>query len=172
MLTATLFLPLAGSAAYPLVHQGAQRPSVMFAVGVTIVELALTSIVFFIVYRDGGDALHLVEKATWIESLNVQYFLGVDGLSAPLVFLTGLLGLSRRIRVLEGGSQGKGTLLLASGVADRRDGRLHVVGLCPVLHLLGTGTGAHVLPDLYLGHGPQRVLGHEVPHLHHRGDRR
>ena len=35
----------------------------------------------------------MVEKVTWIESLNVQYFLGVDGLSAPLVFLTGLLGL-------------------------------------------------------------------------------
>ena len=92
MLTAALFLPLAGALLILLFIKG---PRVrLFAAGVTIVELVLTSVVFFIVYRDGTDALHLVEKATWIESLNVQYFLGVDGLSAPLVFLTGLLGLS------------------------------------------------------------------------------
>ncbi len=92
MLTATLFLPLAGALLILLFVKG---PRVrLFAAGVTIVELVLTSVVFFIVYQDGTDALHLVEKTTWIESLNVQYFLGVDGLSAPLVFLTGLLGLS------------------------------------------------------------------------------
>ena len=93
MLTATLFLPLAGALLILLFIKG-PRTVRLVAAGVTIVELALASAVFFIVYRDGTDALHLVEKATWIESLNVQYFLGVDGLSAPLVFLTGLLGLS------------------------------------------------------------------------------
>ena len=93
MLTATLFLPLAG-ALLILLFLKPPKAVRLFAVGVTIVELALTSVVFFIVYQDGTDALHLVEKTTWIESLNVQYFLGVDGLSAPLVFLTGLLGLS------------------------------------------------------------------------------
>ena len=93
MLTATLFLPLAG-ALLILLFLKPPKAVRLFAAGVTIVELALTSVVFFIVYQDGTDALHLVEKTTWIESLNVQYFLGVDGLSAPLVFLTGLLGLS------------------------------------------------------------------------------
>ncbi|MCL0101750.1 NADH-quinone oxidoreductase subunit M, partial [Dehalococcoidia bacterium] len=41
--------------------------------------------------HDAGP--QFVEKHMWIDALNVQYFLGVDGLSTPLVALTGLLGL-------------------------------------------------------------------------------
>jgi len=33
-------------------------------------------------------AMQFVERAPWIEALNVEYFLGVDGISAPLILLT------------------------------------------------------------------------------------
>ncbi len=36
--------------------------------------------------------LQFVEHAAWIPQMNIWYFLGVDGLSVGLVFLTGLLG--------------------------------------------------------------------------------
>ncbi len=63
---------------------------------VSLAELAL-SIVIFIKFDLGNSAFQLVDKAeNWIpfESFRVQYFLGVDGLSAPLVLLTGLLGMA------------------------------------------------------------------------------
>ena len=31
---------------------------------------------------------------SWIPNLNISYYLGVDGLSAPLVLLSGLLGMA------------------------------------------------------------------------------
>jgi NADH-quinone oxidoreductase subunit M len=34
-----------------------------------------------------------VEYGTWIKTFNIHYFLGVDGLSLPLLLLTGLLGI-------------------------------------------------------------------------------
>ena len=53
MLTATLFLPLAGALLILLFVNG---PRVrLVAAAVTIVELVLTSVVFFIVYQDGTD---------------------------------------------------------------------------------------------------------------------
>ena len=68
-----------------------------FAAIVSLVELALTFVIF-LQYDTSDGAAHyqLVDKATnWIpvESFRVQYFLAIDGLSAPLVLLTGLLGM-------------------------------------------------------------------------------
>ncbi len=38
-------------------------------------------------------ALQLVEKAVWIPQFNVRYFLGLDGVSLPMVLLTALISL-------------------------------------------------------------------------------
>ena len=95
LLTATVFLPLAGALVIALVVQGDQR--VRFLAGaVVLAELALSILVFARYDTQLGD-VQLVDKvADWIpvESFNVQYFLGVDGISAPLVLLTGLLGMA------------------------------------------------------------------------------
>lgn len=40
----------------------------------------------------GVAGLQFVERVAWIPQLNIWYYLGVDGLSVGLVFLTGLLG--------------------------------------------------------------------------------
>jgi NADH-quinone oxidoreductase subunit M len=40
---------------------------------------------------DGQGVVQFVEKIRWIEAIQVDYFLGVDGLSLPLVLLTTLL---------------------------------------------------------------------------------
>ena len=49
------------------------------------------SLTLFVVF-DRGDGLQYVEQAQWIESLNAQYYIGVDGLSLPMVILTTFLG--------------------------------------------------------------------------------
>ncbi len=94
-LTAAVFLPMVGAL---LIATGARGDrNVRYVAGaVSLAELAL-SIVIFIKFDLSNSALQLVDKAeNWIpfESFRVQYFLGVDGLSAPLVLLTGLLGMA------------------------------------------------------------------------------
>jgi NADH-quinone oxidoreductase subunit M len=37
---------------------------------------------------DGQGVVQFVEKVTWIEAIKVDYFLGVDGISLPLIILT------------------------------------------------------------------------------------
>jgi NADH-quinone oxidoreductase subunit M len=40
---------------------------------------------------DGNDGFQFIEHGVWIRSLNVEYFVGVDGVSISMVFLTALI---------------------------------------------------------------------------------
>lgn len=90
MLTAVVFTPLAGAVIIALLVRNPKAVK-WFAIGVTVVDLVIAAIVF--TYYQDKTGLQLVEQRDWITPLNVQYFLGVDGLSAPMVLLTGLLGM-------------------------------------------------------------------------------
>jgi len=64
-----------------------------------------------------NTAMHWVEKVSWIKSFNIEYHVGIDGLSIPLVFLTCLLLFiavfsSWNIDKLKGGAKGYFMLLL------------------------------------------------------------
>ncbi|HZO15339.1 MAG TPA: NADH-quinone oxidoreductase subunit M, partial [Polyangiaceae bacterium] len=43
------------------------------------------------VKEDGNDGFQFVERAVWIRSLNVEFFVGVDGISITMVLLTALI---------------------------------------------------------------------------------
>ena len=94
LLTLTVFLPAAGALVIlALLRQ--ERVIRGFAFGVGLLDLLLALGVFLLFDRSGAAArFQLVDRFHWIsgETLNASYFLGVDGLSAPLVLLTGLLG--------------------------------------------------------------------------------
>ena len=95
-LTLAVFLPIVAAASIALFGRDAALVK-RFAATVAIVELALTFVIFLSYdTSQGAPQYQLVDKAAnWIpvESFKVQYFLAVDGLSAPLVLLTGLLGM-------------------------------------------------------------------------------
>ena len=97
LLTAIVFLPLVGAILIALVLRSDR--SVRLAAGaVSLAELVL-AIVVFALYKSDVGGIQLVDKIeNWIPGLSgdtfaVQYFLGVDGLSVPLVLLTGIIGL-------------------------------------------------------------------------------
>ena len=94
-LTTVVFLPLAGALLIATIVRGDRN--VRYVAGVvSLAELALTILVF-IKFDLGNSAFQLVDQGeNWIpiETFRVQYFLGVDGLSVPLVLLTGLLGMA------------------------------------------------------------------------------
>ena len=94
LLTATVFLPAAGAAALLLVRGDRNIRGV--AVLVALADLVLALLVFAFFDR-GADAarFQFVDQFPWIPDvgLKASYLLAVDGLSAPLVALTGLLGI-------------------------------------------------------------------------------
>ena len=100
LLTATVFVPLLGALVIAIVLRG-DRVVRAFAVAVALVELALAVTVFSLFDNgEGAQRFQLIDKFDWIgvgtffnnETFTASYHLGVDGLSAPMVLLTGLLG--------------------------------------------------------------------------------
>lgn len=86
LLSVLTFLPLLGAlllAVFPLPTRSVVR-------GFALAALALTG-VLMARFDLGTAGLQFVEKAPWIPSLGVDYFVGVDGLSLLLVLLTALL---------------------------------------------------------------------------------
>ena len=94
LLTATVFLPAVAALLLAVGILRGDRAIRWFAALVTAVDLAL-SVVVFALFERGGERFQLIDRFTWIDTSTVQanYLLGVDGISAPLVMLTGLLGL-------------------------------------------------------------------------------
>ena len=63
------------------------------------IALATTGVVFGLVlyamtfFHPGQPGFQMVERAAWIPQFNVQYLLGTDGISFPMIFLTALISL-------------------------------------------------------------------------------
>ena len=85
ILSIAIFLPLISAVIVAVFLHG--KTARGFALAASIVELAITGYIF-IAHRQNGDDMS--EKlTTWFpESFPVQYFLSIDGISAPLILLT------------------------------------------------------------------------------------
>lgn len=86
-------------------------------------------------FRGGGmaanDSTDLVARRPWIDRFNIEYFLGIDGISLPLVILTTLLSF---------------LAMIASWGIDK-----HVKGYCMLFLLLETGMiGCFLALDFFL----------------------
>jgi NADH-quinone oxidoreductase subunit M len=84
------FVPLA-AAIFILVFIKDAAKVRWIALAATVVDFAIA--IPLILYFDSSTyEMQFVEKYTWISSLNVNYYMGVDGISVLFVFLTALLG--------------------------------------------------------------------------------
>ena len=89
--TVTIVIPLLG-AILMLLLPDEERTVRYGALGVTAVPLLLATYVYF-AFGDNLDAAALTQDVTWIQSLNVGYRVGLDGLGFGMFFLTALLTL-------------------------------------------------------------------------------
>jgi NADH-quinone oxidoreductase subunit M len=91
LLSLTLFTPLAGVLILLFIPSLQERVLKLWA---NIAALAgfLVSLPLVLRFDKTADGYQFVEKASWIPSLGVQYFLGIDGISLLLVMLTTLIG--------------------------------------------------------------------------------
>jgi NADH-quinone oxidoreductase subunit M len=95
ILTILIFLPMAG-AVLTLLAKG--RDGVRWtALATTIVTFVVSLLLFSMydwgggtgyAYEDQGGVVQLVQHAKWIPAFNIEYRVGIDGLSFPLVILS------------------------------------------------------------------------------------
>jgi len=98
ILTVTVFLPAAVAILVALFAHGknADQQIRWIAIGATVATFVLTVLVFVGYDQDaaGVQMIDYFERWIPVDALKSSYLLGVDGLSAPLVLLTGILGMA------------------------------------------------------------------------------
>ncbi|HEX2658732.1 MAG TPA: NADH-quinone oxidoreductase subunit M, partial [Polyangia bacterium] len=97
LLTWLIFAPLLGIPLLFLWPRGRERQLRIVALVVSAVPLALAArmvAMFDPLFKrvDGNFGYQFVQHVTWIRAFNVEYHVGVDGLSVGLVALTALIG--------------------------------------------------------------------------------
>lgn len=98
------FLPIIGMIAVLLLPKENRNAIRWTALAVTFLQLVIAAFIFFNFNRGMAgintvEGMQFVEKASWINiqgvpwfgKIHVEYFLGVDGLSVPMVLLTALI---------------------------------------------------------------------------------
>jgi NADH-quinone oxidoreductase subunit M len=90
ILTLITFIPLAGAITILFLPRGRASAIKVTALIFSLPSLAL-SVLLWMRYNPALPGMQFVQKVPWIESLNVNYFVGVDGISVPFIFLTALL---------------------------------------------------------------------------------
>jgi len=97
MLTAFLLLPVAGAVVIALLPSARAQDARWVALLASGLAFAL-SILVFVRFDPDQAGYQMVDRFEWVHAgdagFSVQYVLGVDGLSTPMVLLTGLLSLA------------------------------------------------------------------------------
>ncbi len=93
LLSILIWLPIVGGALLIAIgddNDVASRRAGLMRTAALAVSVAtfLVSVVLYVGFDNAATGMQFVEKNAWISSLNVFYYLGVDGISAPLILLT------------------------------------------------------------------------------------
>ncbi|MGE0543906.1 MAG: NuoM family protein [Dehalococcoidia bacterium] len=96
MLTATIFLPVIGALVIALLPSGNKTLPRVVALAFTFVAFVMSVALLVGMDRDSSD-IQFINRTDWltatVANLNLQYLVGVDGISAPLIALTTFLTL-------------------------------------------------------------------------------
>ncbi|MDA0681355.1 MAG: NADH-quinone oxidoreductase subunit M [Proteobacteria bacterium] len=93
MLSVLIWLPIFGGIAVVLLGDGRDASSGRavqmrwLALGISLLTFIMSTGLYYS-FDTSTAAMQFVERAPWISAFNVEYYLGVDGISAPLILLT------------------------------------------------------------------------------------
>jgi len=90
VLTWITFLPVIAIGLIMFVPKTSKNLIRMIAAVFTGLQLVL-AVYLYLNFDSSTAEMQFVEKASWIPSFNIEYFMGIDGLSVPLVVLTAFL---------------------------------------------------------------------------------
>jgi NADH-quinone oxidoreductase subunit M len=87
LLSVVIWLPVVGGLLLLALGRHPGAVTRWFALGISLATL-LASLPLFTGFDKTTAAMQFVERMPWIEQFNVYYYLGVDGISMPLILLT------------------------------------------------------------------------------------
>ncbi len=90
-LTTIILFPLAASLLIPLIPDKDGKTVRWYALIVGLIDFVLIVYAFYTGYDLSNSGLQLVESYTWIPTIDLKWSLGADGLSMPLILLTGFI---------------------------------------------------------------------------------
>ncbi len=90
-LTTIILMPLLASFAIPLIPDQNGKTIRWYALGVGLVDLVLSVAYFWQHYDFANTAFQLTETFSWIPQLGLNWSVSIDGLSMPLIVLTGFI---------------------------------------------------------------------------------
>ena len=90
-LTAIILLPLVASLAIPIIPDKDGKNVRLYALSVALTDLSLMVYGFWSNYSTQTNEFQLTETYSWMPQIGLNWSVGVDGLSMPLVFLSGLI---------------------------------------------------------------------------------
>ncbi len=155
MLSIIIFLPLVG--ALVLLILPGERLQKWWALLIGLATFAV-SCLLWVGWRNGEAGMQFVEAAPWVPQFNIEYLVGVDGLSLFLVLLTTLITVLVLVFSWEGISQRLRSYLALMLVLEA--GMIGVF-VCArpgtLLRLLGADADPDVFPDRRLGRSEQHL---------------
>ncbi|MEA5594824.1 NAD(P)H-quinone oxidoreductase subunit 4 [Rivularia sp. UHCC 0363] len=90
-LTSIVLLPLLAAAFIPLIPDKDGKTVRWYGLGVAIADFTLMIYAFWRSYDFQNASFQLIEKYAWVPQLGLNWSVAVDGLSMPLILLTGLI---------------------------------------------------------------------------------
>lgn len=90
ILSIIVFIPIVTAVFLFLMPSERKEEIRMLALAASLIALALSAWVYFS-YDMAAGGYQFVEKAAWLPALGISYSVGVDGMNAPLVLLTGVV---------------------------------------------------------------------------------
>lgn len=90
-LTVIILFPIVASVGIPLLPEKNGVWERWYALIVGLIDFTLIVCAFVTKYDFANPGLQLVEKYAWVPTLDLNWSVGVDGLSMPLVLLTGFM---------------------------------------------------------------------------------
>ena len=90
-ITAIILLPILASLAIPLIPDKDGKTLRWYALGVGLADFALMVYAFWQHFNLNDPSYQLVESYPWMPQMGLNWSVAVDGLSMPLILLTGLV---------------------------------------------------------------------------------
>ena len=90
-LTTIILFPIAASLLIPFIPDKDGKTVRWYALVVGLIDFAIIVYAFYTGYDLSNPDLQLVESYTWIPELDLKWSVGADGLSMPLILLTGFI---------------------------------------------------------------------------------
>ncbi|MEB3226697.1 MAG: NAD(P)H-quinone oxidoreductase subunit 4 [Synechococcus sp.] len=90
-LSTTILFPIVAALFLPLIPDKDGKTVRWYALSIGLIDFAIIVTAFYTGYDFGNPSLQLVESYTWVEAIDLRWSVGADGLSMPLILLTGFI---------------------------------------------------------------------------------